>query len=136
MGVAVGDVDTLMPHPTKKSNRVIKMPKFLCGEMEDYLKMFYSTGATESRTAASICSSSSGDTRKATVLFLQRFLLSRFFSDMVTSPSFQSPACPPFQSALWETDRLKGKDVITTPKTKKSNRVIKMPKFLCGEMED
>ena len=25
--------------------------------------------------------------------------------------------------------RLKGKDVITTPKTKKSNRVIKMPKF-------
>lgn len=32
--------------------------------------------------------------------------------------------------------RLKGKDVITTPKTKKSNRVIKMPKFLCGEMED
>ena len=28
--------------------------------------------------------------------------------------------------------RLKGKDVITTPKTKKSNRVIKMPKFLCG----
>ena len=32
--------------------------------------------------------------------------------------------------------RLKGKDVITTPKRKKSNRVIKMPKFLCGEMED
>ena len=32
--------------------------------------------------------------------------------------------------------RLKGKDVITTPKTIKSNRVIKMPKFLCGEMED
>ena len=32
---------------TKKSNRVIKMPKFLCGEMEDYLKMFYSTGANE-----------------------------------------------------------------------------------------
>ena len=23
------------------------MPKFLCGEMEDYLKMFYSTGANE-----------------------------------------------------------------------------------------
>lgn len=32
--------------------------------------------------------------------------------------------------------RLKGKDVITTPKAKKSNRVIKMPKFLCGEMQD
>ena len=27
--------------------------------------------------------------------------------------------------------RLHGEDVITTPKTKKSNRIIKMPKFLC-----
>ena len=27
--------------------------------------------------------------------------------------------------------RLHGEDVITTPKTKKSNRMIKMPKFLC-----
>lgn len=32
--------------------------------------------------------------------------------------------------------RLKGKDVITTPKTEKSNRVIKMPQFLCDEMQD
>ena len=32
--------------------------------------------------------------------------------------------------------RLKGKDVITTPKTKKSNRTIKMPKFLCEEMQE
>lgn len=32
--------------------------------------------------------------------------------------------------------RLKGKDVITTPKTKKSNRTIKMPKFLCEEMRE
>lgn len=32
--------------------------------------------------------------------------------------------------------RLKGKDVITTPKTKKSNRTIKMPPFLCDEMQD
>jgi integrase len=32
--------------------------------------------------------------------------------------------------------RLKGKDVITTPKTKKSNRVIKMPDFLCQEMRE
>lgn len=32
--------------------------------------------------------------------------------------------------------RLKGRDVITTPKTKKSNRVITMPDFLCGEMQD
>ena len=32
--------------------------------------------------------------------------------------------------------RLKGRDVITTPKTEKSNRTIKMPKFLCSEMQD
>ena len=32
--------------------------------------------------------------------------------------------------------RLKGRDVITTPKTKKSNRTIKMPKFLCEEMQE
>ncbi|MBR6050500.1 MAG: site-specific integrase [Clostridia bacterium] len=32
--------------------------------------------------------------------------------------------------------RLHGKDVITTPKTKKSKRVIKMPEFLCEEIED
>lgn len=32
--------------------------------------------------------------------------------------------------------RLKGKDVITTPKTKKSNRTIKMSPFLCEEMQE
>ena len=32
--------------------------------------------------------------------------------------------------------RLHGEDVITTPKTKKSNRTIKMPNFLCDEMKD
>lgn len=32
--------------------------------------------------------------------------------------------------------RLHGEDVITTPKTKKSNRTIKMPKFLCEDMQD
>ena len=32
--------------------------------------------------------------------------------------------------------RLHGEDVITTPKTKKSNRIIKMPKFLCEEMQE
>jgi hypothetical protein len=31
---------------------------------------------------------------------------------------------------------LKGQDVITSPKTKKSNRTIKMPKFLCEEMKE
>ena len=32
--------------------------------------------------------------------------------------------------------RLKGQDVITSPKTKKSNRTIKMPNFLCEEMKE
>ena len=32
--------------------------------------------------------------------------------------------------------RLHGEDVITTPKTKKSNRIIKMPKLLCEEMQE
>ena len=32
--------------------------------------------------------------------------------------------------------RLHGEDIITTPKTKKSNRTIKMPHFLCEEMQD
>lgn len=32
--------------------------------------------------------------------------------------------------------RLKGRDVITSPKTVKSNRTIKMPKFLCEGMQD
>ena len=30
---------------------------------------------------------------------------------------------------------IKGKDVVTTPKTKKSNRTIVMPDFLCDEMQ-
>ena len=32
--------------------------------------------------------------------------------------------------------RLNGRDVITSPKTKKSNRTIKMPQFLCEEMQE
>lgn len=32
--------------------------------------------------------------------------------------------------------RLNGRDVITEPKTTKSNRVIKLPQFLCEEMKD
>ena len=32
--------------------------------------------------------------------------------------------------------RLKGQDVITSPKTKKSNSTIKMPRFLCEEMKE
>ena len=31
---------------------------------------------------------------------------------------------------------LNGRDIITTPKTEKSNRTIQMPKFLCGEILD
>ena len=32
--------------------------------------------------------------------------------------------------------RLNGQDLITTPKTEKSNRVITMPKFLAEEIQD
>lgn len=32
--------------------------------------------------------------------------------------------------------RLKGRDVVTEPKTPKSNRTVKMPQFLCDEMRD
>lgn len=32
--------------------------------------------------------------------------------------------------------RSKGRDIITTPKTAKSNRTIKMPKFLCEEIQE
>ena len=32
--------------------------------------------------------------------------------------------------------RIKGRDVITSPKTKKSNRTIQMPDFLCTEMKE
>jgi integrase len=32
---------------TKKSNRVIKMPDFLCQEMREYIKMFYSAKPTD-----------------------------------------------------------------------------------------
>lgn len=32
--------------------------------------------------------------------------------------------------------RLKGQDVITSPKTKKSNRTVQMPDFLCIEMQE
>ena len=32
--------------------------------------------------------------------------------------------------------RMKGKDIITSPKTAKSNRTIKMPEFLCEEIQD
>ena len=32
--------------------------------------------------------------------------------------------------------RLKGKDLITSPKTAKSNRTIKLPQFLCEEMQE
>ena len=32
--------------------------------------------------------------------------------------------------------RLKGKDLITSPKTPKSNRVVKIPRFLCDELGD
>ena len=45
--MCIRDRDVITTPKTKKSNRVIKMPQFLCGEMEDYLKTFYSTGVNE-----------------------------------------------------------------------------------------
>ena len=39
-------------------------------------------------------------------------------------------------SIIKSYQRLKGRDVITEPKTQKSNRVIKMPQFLCVEMQE
>ena len=33
--------DVITPPKTLKSNRTIKMPQFLCDEMQDYLKMLY-----------------------------------------------------------------------------------------------
>ena len=32
--------------------------------------------------------------------------------------------------------RIKGEDMITSPKTKKSNRTVQMPDFLCTEMQE
>lgn len=39
--------DVITPPKTEKSNRTIKMPQFLCDEMQEYLKMFYSTSKND-----------------------------------------------------------------------------------------
>ena len=39
--------DVITPPKTEKSNRTIKMPQFLCDEMQEYLKMFYSPNNSE-----------------------------------------------------------------------------------------
>lgn len=39
--------DIITTPKTKKSNRVIKMPQFLREEMQEYIKMFYSTGKSD-----------------------------------------------------------------------------------------
>ena len=41
-----------------------------------------------------------------------------------------------FESISKSYQRIKGEDVITCPKTKKSNRVIQMPQFLSDEIQD
>lgn len=38
--------DVITPPKTRKSVRTVKMPKFLCDEMQDYLKMLYTKGDT------------------------------------------------------------------------------------------
>ena len=81
--------DVITLPKTFKSNRFIKMPQFICDEMQDYLKMLYESKEDE-----------------------------RIFT---ISKSYQ---------------RLNREDVITPPKTFKSNRFIKMPQFICDEMQD
>ena len=39
--VSESDEDVITTPKTKKSNRMIKMPKFLCEEMQEYLQMLY-----------------------------------------------------------------------------------------------
>ncbi len=39
--------DVITPPKTLKSNRTIKMPQFLCDEMQDYLKMLYESKEDE-----------------------------------------------------------------------------------------
>ena len=41
-----------------------------------------------------------------------------------------------FEMLYKSYQRLKGKDLITSPKTAKSNRTIKLPQFLCEEMQE
>jgi len=52
----------------------------------------------------------------------------------LTPADFDFDACTVIINKSYQ--RLKGEDVITTPKTEKSNRTIKMPKFLCEDMQD
>ncbi len=40
-------LDIITTPKTRKSNRVIKMPQFLCEEMQEYIKMFYSAGKSD-----------------------------------------------------------------------------------------
>jgi len=39
--------DVITPPKTAKSNRTIKMPNFLCEEMQEYITMFYSAGEND-----------------------------------------------------------------------------------------
>ena len=52
----------------------------------------------------------------------------------LTPADFDFNACTVTISKSYQ--RLKGEDVITTPKTEKSNRTITMPQFLADEMQD
>lgn len=52
----------------------------------------------------------------------------------LTMADFDENACTVRINKSYQ--RLQGKDFITTPKTKKSNRIIKMPKFLMDEMKE
>ena len=68
------------------------------------------------------------------VFLPQRKNLSRYIFCFFTERTFQTNKETVRINKFYQ--RLHGEDVITTPKTKKSNRMIKMPKFLCEEMQE
>ena len=65
-------------------------------------------------------------TKKAALAWEREFLMKKQADLNMTLESFVE---------LY-TQRIKGEDVITCPKTKKSNRVIQMPQFLSDEIQD
>ena len=75
-----------------------------------------------------------GTEERKEMLFWTKAEYQRFAEAMMDKPLFDFEAGTVKISKSYQ--RLHGEDVITTPKTKKSNRTIKMPNFLCDEMRD
>ena len=81
-----------------------------------------------------------GNEERREMLFWMKEEYQKFAAEMMDKPvSFYA-----FEMLYWcgiregelLAQRLHGEDVITSPKTRKSNRTIKMPQFLCEEMQD